>query len=104
MEENKRFFRNNFEDAYSELDTNLQSTLNIRRRGRKRIQVTSIVPGNIELHQAYHRPIPITKALHTDLMSLCKSGAIPRFYHSFYESLSFTKNVDATDKNEDDNC
>lgn len=103
LEENKLFFRYNFEDAYSEHDTNLQSTLNIRRRGRKRIQVTPTVPGNIE-RQAYHQPIPITKALHRDLTSLCKSGAIPQFYHSFYDSLSFTENVGATDKNEEDNC
>ncbi|KAJ0170598.1 hypothetical protein K1T71_013969 [Dendrolimus kikuchii] len=104
LQENKLFFRYNFEDAYSELDTNPQSTLNIRRRGRKRTQVTPIVLGNIELQQAYHQPIPITKALHTDLMSLCKSGAIPRFYHPFYDSLSFTDNVDARDKNEESNC
>ncbi|KAF9791362.1 hypothetical protein SFRURICE_014074, partial [Spodoptera frugiperda] len=40
--------------------------------------------------RAYNKPLPISKALHGDLMSLCRAGAIPNYYHGFYNSLTFT--------------
>lgn len=54
------------------------------------------------LERPYHQPLPISKALHTDLMSLCNSGAIPRYYHTFYESLIFVENCNDHDDNDDD--
>ncbi|XP_045499408.1 uncharacterized protein LOC123697033 [Colias croceus] len=89
---NKLFFKYNFEDDCSELDINNPRSALGRRRGRKSTQDSSSVStDNIELKRAYHQPIPISKALHADLLSLCNSEAIPRFYHPFYESLSCTE-------------
>lgn len=86
---NKLFFKYNFEDTYAELDINNTNSTSVRRRGRKR--TTTQDPGvyldNVQLQPAYNQPIPISKALYTDLLSLCKTGAIPRSYHSFYQSL-----------------
>ncbi|CAB3259376.1 unnamed protein product [Arctia plantaginis] len=61
-----------------------------RRRGRKRTstQDAAVYMDNVQLQRAYHQRIPISKALHTDLLNLCSSGAIPQSYHYFYQSLS----------------
>lgn len=40
-----------------------------------------------ELQGAYSQPFPVPKALHSDLLSLCKNHDIPRHYHDFYEAL-----------------
>ncbi|KAL4719388.1 hypothetical protein ACJJTC_011316 [Scirpophaga incertulas] len=83
----KIYFKYDFDGNYLELDT-LHST-QIRRRGRKSKPDSPIK--DIALVPAYHQPIPISKALHTDLLSLCNSGAIPRYYHNFYESLTYSQ-------------
>lgn len=87
---NKLFFKYNFEDTYLELDINNTHSTSARRRGRKRTstQDVGVYLDNVQLQRAYQELIPISKALHTDLLGLCKSGAIPRSYHAFYESLS----------------
>lgn len=86
---NKLFFKYNFEDTYSELDLNNTPSTSARRRGRKRASTQeAAVLDNVQLQRAYHQRIPISQALHTDLLSLCRSGAIPQSYHSFYQSLS----------------
>lgn len=98
---NKLFFKYNFEDDYLQLDLNNPRSASGRRKGRRNLhedQGTS--SDNINLKRAYHQPIPISKALHTDLQSLCTSGAIPRFYHPFYNSLSFSVGVETNNANE----
>lgn len=86
---NKLFFKYNFEDTYTELELNYTAT-SARRRGRKgtKPQDAAACMNNVQLQRAYHQRLPISKALHNDLMSLCKSGAIPQSYHYFYQSLS----------------
>lgn len=69
---------------YSELVLNNPQPTSSRRRGQKRFLDTSTGINSVELKRAYHQPIPISKALHIDLMSLCRSGT------AFYESLIFT--------------
>ncbi|CAG4981678.1 unnamed protein product [Parnassius apollo] len=44
---------------------------------------------SIELKPAYDKPLPIKKALYNDLLTRCKSQAIPYHYQPFYRNLSF---------------
>ncbi|CAH1634675.1 unnamed protein product [Spodoptera littoralis] len=69
-------FKYNFEEEYLELDTELQITR--PRRGRKATASIAAEAESINLHlrQAYDQQIPISKALHADLLSLCTSDDI----------------------------
>ncbi|KAJ2941420.1 hypothetical protein O0L34_g3629 [Tuta absoluta] len=113
---NKLLFKYEFDEEYLELNT--EQVINNRprrggRRGRGRgagrgelTQEVSVSPGicqNIpELQRAYGQPIPVTKALHSDLMSLCKKIDIPSHYHPFYESLIYeAESVAVNQINED---
>lgn len=53
-----------------------------------------------ELQILNTEPLPISKALYDDLISLCKAGDIPNYYRAFYESLSYG-NINSA-ANEDD--
>lgn len=81
-------YKYDFDAEYSQMDTQLQQKLPVRRK-RGACQTASNTPNSASEHQwkaAYTDRLPLTKALHADLMSLCKSEAIPRHYHEFYES------------------
>jgi hypothetical protein len=96
---NKLFFKYNFKDDYLELYLNNPRSASGRGKGRRNLhedQGTS--SDNIELKRAYHQPI--IKALHKDLQSLCTCGAIPRFYHPLYNSMSFSVRVKTNNANE----
>lgn len=40
----------------------------------------------------YSEPLPIKQAKYKDLMAMCKDGAIPKNYHSYYENLPVVVN------------
>ena len=40
-----------------------------------------------KLTQLYEKPLEITKEKKKDLLAMCKSGIIPREYHTFYQDL-----------------
>lgn len=96
-QQDKVFFKYDFDEAYSEL--NISNSFQTKRRGRK--PKTDALIEDTVLARAYHQPLPISKALHTDLLSLCNSGAIPRYYHAFYESLVSVENSDDRDDIDD---
>ena len=87
----------------------LQNRRTSGRKGGKTQKGISI--DNSVLRPAYPKPLPISKAKKTDLLSLCKSGAISKRFHAFYEQLptaddirdclpepDFTENVDDSDQ------
>ncbi|XP_072384357.1 uncharacterized protein [Diabrotica undecimpunctata] len=55
--------------------------INTRRRTRRQTEMSTLKP-------AYTQPPGVTAAKKKDLLSLCKTGAIPRPYWDFYNSLS----------------
>ncbi|CAH0731006.1 unnamed protein product, partial [Brenthis ino] len=58
-------------------------------------KATSSIADDVTLEPAYNGPVPVSKALHEDLSSLCRINAIPLHYHSFYNSLISTNNTEA---------
>ena len=56
--------------------------------------------------QAYTARRPISKALKTDLINLCRANAIPPVNHEYYENLvtnaDWSNNDDDIDPNRDD--
>lgn len=57
-----------------------------------------------QLKQAYSEPIAVSKALLADLLSLCRTEAIPAHYHSFYNSLrSYDGNLEQFSDSDSDN-
>lgn len=61
----------------------LKSILKRSCKGRERKKKNATQ----HLKEAYNNSLPLTKALYTDLLSLCKSEAIPKHYYGFYETL-----------------
>lgn len=71
------------------------TTKNTRKRKSASTAATSSIADDVTLQPAYNGPVPISKALHEDLSSLCRINAIPLHYHSFYNSLISTNNTEA---------
>ncbi|CAG4972917.1 unnamed protein product [Colias eurytheme] len=95
-------YKYNFDSDYSQLNT--EPVRRIRsKRGTRQIPgpSPSCVP---ELQTLYTEPVPISKALYDDLISLCKAGDIPSYYCGFYESLTYGSTWSGdNDGNEEDN-
>lgn len=93
-------FKYNYDDQYFELNT--ESCINRSRRGKQNKRDNIEMSG---LKPAYSEPIAVSKALLADLLSLCRTEAIPAHYHSFYNSLrSCNENPEAaldSDSDED---
>lgn len=85
-------FKYDFDAEYSQLNVEQHQRLSSARSKRSIKQTdrqTSRSVAEFQLQLAYTEPLPLSKALHEDLMSLCRSKAIPVFYHAFYESLTY---------------
>lgn len=88
-------FKYDYDADYSRLNVEpLPRTAPRNKRGKQPLNQpchasTSLTETQL-LKPAYNKPLPISKALHGDLMSLCRAGAIPNYYHGFYNSLTFT--------------
>ncbi|KAL4704116.1 hypothetical protein ACJJTC_001043 [Scirpophaga incertulas] len=52
----------------------------------------------LNISRAYNMPLPISSAKYKDLVSLCKSNAIPAIYHSYYMALP---HITATRRNDE---
>lgn len=76
-------------DCEMTIDVAQHSTVSLRavtRRAAKRFQNIELeLPTNIS--KAYNVALPLATAKHADLMSLCKSNAIPTIYHDCYINL-----------------
>lgn len=96
-------FKYNFNDNYSELNAAAAApgvTRNTRQRQRSTTATRPAATArSAVLTKAYNKPVPITKALYNDLLSLCRSEAIPSHYHNFYKSLAF---IDGEAENQSD--
>jgi hypothetical protein len=92
-------FKYDFDAPYSEL--NILNSFQTKRRMQK--PRTDTLTEDSVLERAYHQPLPVSKALHADLLTLCNSGAIPRYYHSFYETLIIAEDNNDRDKEQEDN-
>lgn len=85
-------FKYDFDAEYSKLNTERQQR---SKRGARHASNTPNINDSPELKIVYNEPLPIRKALHSDLISLCKSNDIPSYYHGFYKSLKFTDETEA---------
>lgn len=72
------------------------------RRKTKTRNSACVNTANDDLKQAYQSFHPVSKALYTDLQSLCSAKAIPQHYHSFYESRHFVNGIQETQSESDD--
>lgn len=93
-------FKYNLDDEYSELNTEIQT----RSKRGKRLLVEEEVTTEITLKQAYYRPIPVSKLLKEDLLSLCRTEAIPQHYHCFYNSLQTCANSTEQSSGSESDC
>lgn len=95
-------YKYNFDSDYSQLNTEPVRRIRSKRGTR---QIPSPSSSYVaELQTLYTDPIPISKALYDDLMSLCKAGDIPSYYHGFYESLIYGSSCSGSNNdNEEDN-
>lgn len=88
---------------FSGIRDTLHST-QVRLRGQ--ISKPGLPIEDIALEPAYHQPIQRNKALHTDLLSSCNSGATPRYYHILYELLTDSQdniNIATEETSDNDN-
>lgn len=97
-------FKYDFDDDYFVLNTQMNTRSS---RGRKSTTNASTSIDSSELQQAYNELLAIPKPLYTDLMSLCNTEAIPRYYQEFYRSLKCedpraAQAFDTEDENTDD--
>ncbi|CAH0720974.1 unnamed protein product, partial [Brenthis ino] len=89
------YFKYDYDDDYIEMNIRSTTTKNTRKRKSASTAATSSIADDVTLQPAYNGPVPISKALHEDLSSLCRINAIPLHYHSFYKSLISTNNTEA---------
>ncbi|XP_045450125.1 uncharacterized protein LOC123658877 [Melitaea cinxia] len=95
------YYKYEYDGDFNELIvTTSISTKNTRKR--KTNETTSSV-ADVILEPAYTGPVPISKALHEDLQSLCRINAIPHNYHSFYNSLLSTITEVVPDEDDSEN-
>ncbi|KAL4705130.1 hypothetical protein ACJJTC_005509 [Scirpophaga incertulas] len=93
-------FKYNFDDEYTLMNTTANQR--VLARSKRNVRQASISsPAEQPLKLAYTQPLPVSKALHNDLISLCKSGAIPPFYHGFYDSLTAVEGPECNENEED---
>lgn len=52
--------------------------------------------------RAYNAPLPLTAAKYKDLMSLCKSNAIPEMYRGFFSNLPHLNSSQQKDNSDSD--
>lgn len=76
-------YKYDFDAEYSQLNTE-----SVKKTRSKRCS-TQIISPSPELQVLYTEALPISKALYEDLMSLCRAGDIPNYYHGFFESLTY---------------
>lgn len=93
-------FKYNFEDDYSELNTEIQTRSKRERRLLVEEEFTTVIP----LKPAYYQPIPVSKLLKEDLLSLCRTEAIPQHYHPFYNSLQTCANSTEHSSDSESEC
>jgi len=74
---NRILFSYDYDDVFSEM------IVNVGGCGRRRTEFPLLSP-------LYKSPTPINPLKWMDLISLCDSLAIPRDYHGFYKSLTFS--------------
>lgn len=84
------YLKYNFDDEYISLNT--ASTTRSSRGRSKKTPVTDVSAD--ELKNLYKEPIALPKPLYDDLMSLCKTEAIPKHYHTFYNNLHCVGNCE----------
>lgn len=72
------YFKYAYDDEFQCISTSAKS---IRGRSKRTMNDDDV------LKTIYTEPIPLTKPLYDDLMSLCRTEAIPKHYHTFYNSL-----------------
>ncbi|KAL4709235.1 hypothetical protein ACJJTC_010535 [Scirpophaga incertulas] len=93
-------FKYNFDDEYTLM--NITANQRVLARSKRNVRQASISsPAEQPLKLAYTQPLPVSKALHNDLISLCKSGVIPPFYHGFYDSLTSVEDPECNENEED---
>lgn len=83
-------FKYDFDADYSQLNVepHQKITQRSKRNSRQIANNTSVSSTEPQLKVAYDKPLPLSKVLHADLMSLCRTEAIPAYYHGFYDSLT----------------
>lgn len=69
---------------------NIASNTRFSRVRPKKTTVTDVSAD--ELRNLYREPIAFPKPLYDDLMSLCKTEAIPKHYYIFYNNLNCVRN------------
>ncbi|KAL4718837.1 hypothetical protein ACJJTC_014067, partial [Scirpophaga incertulas] len=78
------------------------SLRSVTRRAPKEPQcIEKELPNNIL--QAYNSLLPITIAKYKDIISLCKSNAIPAIYHDYYINLPHVNSIQANNNESDSN-
>ncbi|CAG4941697.1 unnamed protein product [Parnassius apollo] len=75
--------------------------LDICNRSSSRKRKWNGTPADVELKPAYNGPLPISKALHKDLNSLCELNAIPAYYQSFFKNLTAENDIPQDTSDED---
>lgn len=80
-------YRYDFESEHSIVNTQTNTRTSRGRKSTTNAAAAGTSTESVQLQQAYHQPLAITKGLYNDLMSLCNSEAIPRYYQGFYRSL-----------------
>ena len=68
----------------------------------RRTSTRTTAASTLESVQLYTKPLSVTHAKKKDLDYLCKSGPIPKQYHSFYESIKAADIVDTATEGKDD--
>lgn len=88
-EPGKLFYKSSYDSEFEVLNyfTDTEKELNLMK--------------SYELQKAYTSPLKISKAKHKDLITLCKTLAIPKKYHDFFNTLTPSDVV--TGQNEDNN-
>ncbi|CAH0730226.1 unnamed protein product, partial [Brenthis ino] len=89
-------FKYEFDADSARVNVEPHQTVTARNKRDTRLTAnkTSASFSEPQLKLAYNKSLPVSKALHTDLMSLCRAEAIPTYYHGFYNSLTFINSPD----------
>lgn len=72
------YFKYDYDNEFQSIDTSAKP---IRGRPKRTMNDNDV------LSTMYTEPIPLPKPLYDDLLSLCRTEAIPKYYHTFYNSL-----------------
>lgn len=92
-------FKYNFDEEEYMIDTNNHSQIPRKRKTKKNSRECT---NTSMLTLTYNAPLPISRNLHKDLISLCDDNFIPPHYQTFYRNLhSHTHNL-GNDSDADD--